>query len=36
MGKTLIEAQPDFTSAGLPLSTRPSPSELVEKLKRLA
>lgn len=36
MGKTLIEAQPDFTSAGLPLSTRPSPVELVEKLKRLA
>lgn len=36
MGKTLIESQPDLTAAGVPLSTRPSASELVEKLKRIA
>ena len=35
MAKALIEAQSDFTSAGLALSRRPSLSELVEKLKRL-
>ena len=36
IAKALAEAQPDFTAAGLPLSLRPSSSELVEKLKRLA
>lgn len=36
MGKALVEAQPDFTAAGLPLSLRPSSAELLEKLKRLA
>ncbi len=36
IGKALTEAQPDFTAAGVPLSTRPTPSELLERLKRLA
>lgn len=36
IGKALAEAQSDFTAAGLPLSLRPTASELVEKLKRLA
>ena len=36
IGMALAEAQSDFTAAGLSLSLRPSSSELVEKLKRLA
>jgi len=36
IGKALTEAQPDFTAAGVALSTRPTPSELLERLKRLA
>jgi hypothetical protein len=35
MSKWLAEAQPDFTAAGVPLSTRPNPSELLDKLKKL-
>lgn len=36
LGKALIASQPDLTSAGMPLSLRPSVSELIEKLKRIA
>jgi hypothetical protein len=36
MGKVLTRAQPDFMAAGVPLSARPTASELLEKLKRLA
>jgi len=36
IGKSLTEAQPDFTAAGVSLSPRPTPSELLERLKRLA
>lgn len=36
MGKALAAAQADFTAAGVALSTRPTPAELLEKLKRLA
>jgi hypothetical protein len=35
IGKALTEAQPDFTAAGVPLSTRPTSSELLERLKRV-
>jgi hypothetical protein len=35
ISKALTEAQPDFTASGLALSTRPTPYELLEKLKRL-
>ena len=36
IGKALTEAQLDFMAAGVRLSARPTPSELLEKLKRLA
>ena len=35
LGKALARAQPDFTAAGMSLSLRPNPSELLKKLKRL-
>lgn len=35
MAKALQAAQPDFTAAGLALSERPTPTEFMEKLKRL-
>lgn len=35
MAKALESAMPDFTAAGLALSSRPTPAELLEKLKRL-
>jgi len=36
ISKALTEAQSDFTAAGVPLSARPTASELLERLKRLA
>lgn len=35
MAKALQAAQPDFTAAGLALSERPTPTEFMDKLKRL-